>query len=334
LSDEKDGLAKACKDASDANSTLIVFLSGHGVTLPTRQGERNYFCPVDGDPAKGSDDKPYPNLIDLESDVIQQMGKCTAAHKYLFVDACRDDPSKGPAPVVELQTPANASGVPKGVLVIYSCDKGQKSKESAKLKHGVFSYFLVRGLSGLAAQEAAEEVTFTNLVSYVQGTVPNWVKSEFPGSTGSPGPAQRPKGYASDQTQTDDAVVPLIPPGCVETVVGAAEAPPDWAARHPNEPPIVWYSRHVGRRFENLTFTGTFKGVNFNKAVFVNCRFVDCKFRAATKIDNAKFQYCTFEGDTDFKRIETRWVTLDGRRPTREFWAENRPPDEIVKDTP
>ena len=60
----------------------------------------------------------------------------------------------------------------KGRVIISSCSANEISKEDDRLKHGIFSYFLLEGLKGEADQNQDGIITVSELFSYISREVP------------------------------------------------------------------------------------------------------------------------------------------------------------------
>jgi formylglycine-generating enzyme required for sulfatase activity len=164
--------------------TVLVALASHGVELvlsppdarsrgglSRREGELSpddriypFFCPSDAqfegtDYATGTNER----LINLNSLLIDTLGKSGAGTKLLLMDACREH-EKLPA---ARSLSVNYKEVPEGVAAMFSCKSGQLAYEDPRLKHGVFFYFLLKGLSGEARDPATGKVTWERLSVYV-----------------------------------------------------------------------------------------------------------------------------------------------------------------------
>jgi hypothetical protein len=163
----RDQLTSLLEDRKKDDLVLVAF-SGHGVQF---KGERaHYFCPMD---ARLGDKQTLVSL----SEVYDQLKACPAGRKLMFVDACRDDPEAPGSKFVariEREARPQEENVPASVAAVFSCSRGQYSYESEELKRGVFFHFLIEGLKGKAARN--REVGLLDLVHYVQGEVPDYVK--------------------------------------------------------------------------------------------------------------------------------------------------------------
>ncbi|BAY22531.1 peptidase C14 caspase catalytic subunit p20 [Calothrix sp. NIES-2100] len=134
--------------------TVLFYFSGHGMLDPLSQ--QVVLCLQDTQKSK---------LIDTGlklQEVLQLLENCSAQQQLLVLDACHSggmtlwgargepDPQLNPTPeLVEVlrQRAANR----KGFYALLSCDRSQQSWEFPQLGHGVFTYYLIRGLKGEAA---------------------------------------------------------------------------------------------------------------------------------------------------------------------------------------
>ena len=88
--------------------------------------------------------------------------------RVVFLDACRNTPDDEPP---RLRKKSLGTGIPEfgdsaGTWILYSTGLGRVSYESAILGQGIFTYWLLEGLSGAAANRN-NIVTFRNLSEYV-----------------------------------------------------------------------------------------------------------------------------------------------------------------------
>ena len=140
------------------NDQLVVSFSGHGAQI---DGEA-YLCPND------------TNLESINSFlsrkwIYEKLERCPAKRKLFITDCCRNEVmvagAKSIAGVKSLADPLGDKDS-RGFALLTSCSKDQKSYEDESLKHGVFTYFVMKGLEGEAANEKGV-VTFNGLYDYV-----------------------------------------------------------------------------------------------------------------------------------------------------------------------
>ena len=161
-------------DCTEDDSILVAF-AGHGVQF--RGDLEIYFCPAD---AK-LDDKS--TLIALGA-IYKALEKCPAGFKLLMVDACRNDPrsdnSRSLSRIqLESVTRPQQTPPPGGVMAFFSCSEGELAFEHPDLKHGVFFYYVIEGLSGNATVVGSDGVTLPELEFYVKKQVGDFVRTNY-----------------------------------------------------------------------------------------------------------------------------------------------------------
>ncbi len=206
---------------------VFVALCGHGLQFDVERDKamitEQFFCPYD---AIKFDRQ---SLLPI-NEVIQGLSEqSSSAQNLLVIDACRDDPTRGRG--VDGNT---VRELPAKLSVLFACSSGQRSFESSKVEHGVFTYLLLEALRGRRANERGE-VTWGGLVDYVTSEVPRQLPVLVPGL----GAQQEPHQVSNSRRNPvlgSMAVVPemLIAP-FNETEAKSRQA--DWA-RHLREPVV------------------------------------------------------------------------------------------------
>jgi uncharacterized caspase-like protein len=144
--------------------TVIVFFSGHG--FPDDEGQ-TYLAPKDCQ-------KKRMGLSGLRVDEVSNWLKlCKAQRKLLVLDCCHSGGKDGTAVGSSGQEIADAFGQAAGLITLASCKKDEQSFEWDEKKHGVFTYFLVEGLSGAADKDANGVVDSDEVYNYVWQKVPD-----------------------------------------------------------------------------------------------------------------------------------------------------------------
>lgn len=131
-----------------AQDTLLIYFSGHGVLDKTTQ--EAILCLQDT-----SLDRLSETGLPLNT-LLTILSTCAAQQQIIWLDAChsggmtlRGVPLNPSAQLVEmLQKQALQS---QGLYALLSCDRAQQSWEFPELGHGLFTYFLMKGLRGEAA---------------------------------------------------------------------------------------------------------------------------------------------------------------------------------------
>lgn len=147
---------------SDAKppDTVLFYFSGHGVVEP--QSQQTVLCLTDT-----QKDRLLATALQVQ-ELLQMLGSCAARNQLLWLDACHsgsltlrgargergangsDHTLVNPtSQLVKVLSTRASQG--KGFYALLSCDQGQRSWEFPDLGHGLFTYYLMRGLRGEAA---------------------------------------------------------------------------------------------------------------------------------------------------------------------------------------
>jgi WD40 repeat protein/uncharacterized caspase-like protein len=102
--------------------------------------------------------------------VLDALAHCQAAQRFVWLDACQsgslDSRSTSKAAEHVFEDLRASAAQSQGFYAMLSCDRREYSWEFAELGHGLFSYFLIRGLQGEAAGVGGA-VTVDDLYQYV-----------------------------------------------------------------------------------------------------------------------------------------------------------------------
>ena len=138
--------------AAGSQDTILFYFSGHGILETTTQ--QVVLCLADTDTTRLSTTGLPLN------DLLQQLSNCAASQQLVWLDACHSggmtlrgtaslaDPSSQLVEVLRHQAASS-----QGFYALLSCDRAQQSWEFPELGHGVFTYYLMRGLRGEAADD-------------------------------------------------------------------------------------------------------------------------------------------------------------------------------------
>jgi formylglycine-generating enzyme required for sulfatase activity len=134
--------------------TFLFYFSGHGFT----QGGKNYLAAY----GAAVDDLQREGLpLD---EVEQLLKRRRARRQVLWIDACRNDPRTAVRDASRRTFAGLAAA--EGLRELYATRPGGVSYEDDGFRHGVFTYYLLRGLRGEAAG-ADSLVTFQDLAGYL-----------------------------------------------------------------------------------------------------------------------------------------------------------------------
>ncbi len=143
---------------AQAQDSIVLYFSGHGMLEPKHQ--QAVLCLVD----TRQDDLLATGLPLQE--LMQKLGTTSANQQLVCLDTCHSGDmrlvAKGgrsrsaintaldPAPQV-MEILRQRAAQSKGFCALLSCDQGQQSWEFPELGHGLFTYYLMQGLLGAAA---------------------------------------------------------------------------------------------------------------------------------------------------------------------------------------
>ncbi|HVS82447.1 MAG TPA: caspase family protein [Pyrinomonadaceae bacterium] len=176
---------------------LVVSFAGHGME---RNGQA-FLLPTD---AQISEDVSFLEETAVSVARIKDRIRATGVGQVIFLlDACRNDPGgRADAPNQLTQGYVNAFNFDvrnrevQAFATFYATAVGQRAYEYTERKQGYFTWAIVEGLKGAAANQNGE-VTLAGLVSYVQATVPKRIGIDL-----GAGKQQRPfaiiEGYRAD----------------------------------------------------------------------------------------------------------------------------------------
>lgn len=141
-------------DLAGANDLVIFYFSGHGLN--------GSFLPIDFD--------GYNNKI-AHDEIAAMFNKSKARYKLIIADACHS------GSLIAMRSGTGETGLTQyyqvlskavsGTALLMSSKADETSLESAGLRQGVFSHFLIRGLKGEADKNRDKIVTVQELHDFV-----------------------------------------------------------------------------------------------------------------------------------------------------------------------
>ena len=153
---------KILKDKSE----LFVFFSGHG--YPSNDNNL-YLIPQNGDPRFLEESALSKNYI------IEQIQKLEPKSVTMFFDACYSGNGKdgevlvaGLKPIRKLEIKEE---IPENFYIFSSSDYNQESSTIKEAEHGIFSYYLMKGLEGNADENKDKKITNGELIAYLKDNV-------------------------------------------------------------------------------------------------------------------------------------------------------------------
>ncbi len=151
-------------------SEVFIYYSGHGA--PGADGESAFLVPVDAS-ADFIANSGYP--LDL---FYEQVERLNAKSVIVVLESCfSGDSASGalfknisPAMVRNIRPVENV----KSASVFCSADKNQVATWYPEKRHGLFTYFFLKGISGAADRNKDKKVTTSELSKYLKAEVPYW----------------------------------------------------------------------------------------------------------------------------------------------------------------
>lgn len=150
-----------------STTDVYVFYSGHG--LPTQDGQGLYLLPQRAD----------RDFIARTSIQFEEIGADIQATKpksvTIFMDACYSGQARSGETLVANARPvalrADKKLFPDSFAVITASQADQISSSSPELKHGIFSYYLMKGMEGDADANKDGKITLGEMQAYLKENV-------------------------------------------------------------------------------------------------------------------------------------------------------------------
>jgi hypothetical protein len=150
-----------------SNTEVYVFYSGHG--LPTADGQGLYVLPQRAD--RDFIDKTAITQAEINAAIQASKPKSVT----IFLDTCYSGQARTGETLVASARPvslkATTSVFPDNFTVITASRADQISSSSPDLKHGIFSYYLMRGMEGDADINRDGRITAGEMQSYLAENV-------------------------------------------------------------------------------------------------------------------------------------------------------------------
>ncbi|NQU42875.1 SUMF1/EgtB/PvdO family nonheme iron enzyme, partial [bacterium] len=158
-----------CRQAKE-DSLIVISISTHGFTGADGKA---YVLPVDGDP-----ELLAHTAVEVET-INDYLQASAATKKILIVDACREDTArgqKGGGAALMTEEFQNSLKAGAGQITLASCGPSQVSYENDQQGHGVFTYYLIKGLQGEAPPNHKGYITLWTLFQYANDQTKEWCK--------------------------------------------------------------------------------------------------------------------------------------------------------------
>ena len=146
---------------------LIIYFAGHG--LASSDGKELYLLPQDGD----SDLLERTALSRTE--IFQMIKKLSPKSVTMFLDTCYSGVSRDEKSLLASARPvrivADEQDTPDNFTIFSASQLDQISSGLKEAKHGIFSYYLMKGLEGKADANKDKDITNGELLAYMDQNV-------------------------------------------------------------------------------------------------------------------------------------------------------------------
>lgn len=155
------------KNAAKKDSEIFIYFSGHGV--PTPDGKQAYLLPYDGNPNYASNSAYDLNQLykNLEAIKVKSI--------TLFLDSCFSGANRDNEIILADARPVFIATFPQvaaGHMAVFAAASGsQISSAYSDKQHGLFSYYLMKGLKGEADANGDKKITQQELNDYIADNV-------------------------------------------------------------------------------------------------------------------------------------------------------------------
>ena len=150
-----------------AKTDVYVFYSGHG--LPSNDGKSLYFLP------HGVDKELLSRTAVGQAEVVSALVASKPKSVTMFIDACYSGQTRGGETLLASAKPlalkADTNVFPSNFTVISASANDQISSSSPELKHGIFSFYLMKGMEGDADGTKDGKITAGEMQEYVSDKV-------------------------------------------------------------------------------------------------------------------------------------------------------------------
>ena len=149
------------------NRDIYLFFAGHG--LASDDGKNLYILPQDGDASLLED------TAITRSEIIKLLQKTNPKSVTMFFDTCYSGQTRNEETLVASLRPvrivADDQEIPNNFTIFTASANDQTSGSIEEAKHGMFSYYLMKGMEGAADQNNDNKISNGELIAYVQENV-------------------------------------------------------------------------------------------------------------------------------------------------------------------
>jgi hypothetical protein len=153
--------------AKGKNKDIYIFFAGHG--LASDDGKNLYILPQDGDAAL----LQYTAISRLE--MFELINKVEPNSVTMFFDTCYSGQTRDEEMLVAglrpIRLTAEEQDTPNNFTIFTASNYDQTSGSINQAKHGIFSYYLMKGMEGQADSNQDKKITNGELIAYLKQNV-------------------------------------------------------------------------------------------------------------------------------------------------------------------
>ena len=151
------------KNRVDTNTSVYIYYAGHGAPSTDQNA---YLIPNDGDPNYAEETGYSLNKM------YDQLGKLPTDKITVFLDACFSGQDREQKLLIKdargLGIKTKTSAIPDKLNVFSASSNDQVSSGWPDKKHGLFTYFMLKGIQGSADNNKDKQVSYEELSNYIK----------------------------------------------------------------------------------------------------------------------------------------------------------------------
>ena len=147
-------------------SDIYIFFAGHG--LASQNGKNMYLLPHDGSP------RLLEKTAILRDELFKDIKQANPRSVTVFLDTCYSGVTRNEKMLIAgrpIVIKAKEQAIPDGFTLFSAASNEQISRPLEEAKHGMFSYFLMKGMEGDADSNNDNKITAQELHNYVKENV-------------------------------------------------------------------------------------------------------------------------------------------------------------------
>ena len=149
------------------NPDIFLFFAGHG--LASLDGEEMFVLPHDGTPDLLSE------TALATKDIFEYLANLNPNTISVFVDTCYSGTARGSKQNIVSNRPIivgrEIGSLPSNVILMTASGPNEAANALQEAEHGLFSYFLMKGMEGIADRDENNEITAGELHTYINANV-------------------------------------------------------------------------------------------------------------------------------------------------------------------